>query len=69
MRKTAGKTNSSRMTRGEIGLADLGYVGKVRPVLILSVEPGDQDRALVTYVIRTTSMRGTDYEVPHSARE
>jgi mRNA-degrading endonuclease toxin of MazEF toxin-antitoxin module len=56
------------MTRGEIWLADLGYVGKVRPVLILSVEPGDQDRALVTYVIRTTSMRGTDYEVPHSAR-
>ena len=56
------------MKRGEIWLADLGYAGKVRPVLILSVEPGDADRALVTYVIRTTSMRGTGYEVPHSAR-
>ena len=55
------------MKRGEIWLADLGYVGKVRPVLILSVLPGDSDRALVTYVIRTTSIRGTAYEVSHKA--
>ena len=68
MTKMAEKTNSSRMKRGEVWLADLGYVGKVRPVLILSVEPGDEDRALVTYVIRTTSARGTAYEVPHPAR-
>jgi len=54
--------------RGEIWLADLGYLGKVRPVLILSVAPGDEDRALVTYVIRTTSVRGTAYEVPHTTR-
>lgn len=56
------------MKRGEIWLADLGYLGKVRPVLILSVTPGDNDRALVSYVIRTTSLRGTAYEVPHLAR-
>ena len=56
------------MKRGEIWLADLGYVSKVRPVLILSVEPGDEDRALVTYVVRTTSARGTAYELPHAAR-
>lgn len=56
------------MNRGEIWLADLGYQGKVRPVMILSVVPGDRDRALVTYVIRTTSVRGTEYEVPHKAR-
>ena len=56
------------MNRGEVWLADLGYVGKVRPVLILSVVPGDEARALVTYVIRTTSVRGTAYEVPHTAR-
>ena len=56
------------MKRGEIWLADLGYIGKVRPVLILSVEPGDEDRALVTYVVRTTSARGTAYEVVHTAR-
>ena len=56
------------MNRGEIWLADLGYSGKVRPVLILSVKPGDKDRALVTYVIRTTSLRSTAYEVAHTAR-
>lgn len=56
------------MNRGEVWLVDLGYSGKVRPVLILSVQPGTQDRALVSYVIRTTSVRGSNYEVPHQAR-
>jgi len=56
------------MKRGEIWLADLGYVGKIRPVMILSVEPSSGDRALITYVIRTTSVRGTAYEVAHTAR-
>ncbi|MGK0187431.1 MAG: mRNA-degrading endonuclease toxin of MazEF toxin-antitoxin module [Verrucomicrobiales bacterium] len=56
------------MNRGELWLADLGYIGKTRPVLILSVPPGDSDRALFTYVIRTTSVRGTAYEVQHKAR-
>lgn len=56
------------MNRGEVWLVDLGYLGKIRPVLIFSVRPGDEDRALVTYVIRTTSVRGSAYEVPHKAR-
>jgi len=51
--------------RGEIWMADLGMVAKVRPVLILSVEYQDNERAVVTYVLRTTSVRGTRYEVPH----
>jgi mRNA interferase MazF len=54
--------------RGEIWIADLGMVAKVRPVLILSVEYRDNERAVVTYVIRTTSVRGTQYEVSHEAR-
>jgi len=54
--------------RGEIWIADLGMVAKVRPVLILSVEYRPNERAVVTYVIRTTSLRGTPYEVPHEAR-
>jgi len=54
--------------RGEIWMADLGMVAKVRPVLILSVEYQDNERAVVTYVIRTTSIRGTQYEVAHEAR-
>jgi mRNA interferase MazF len=54
--------------RGELWLADLGFVAKVRPVLILSVDYRDNERAVVTYVIRTTSVRGTQYEVPHPGR-
>ena len=54
--------------RGEIWVADLGMVAKVRPVLVLSVEYKDNERAVVTYVIRTTSVRGTRYEVPHDVR-
>ena len=43
-------------------------VAKVRPVLILSVDYRDEERAVVTYVLRTTSVRGTRYEVPHLVR-
>jgi mRNA interferase MazF len=49
-------------------MADLGMVAKVRPVLILSVDYQGNERAVVTYVIRTTSVRGTQYEVPHESR-
>jgi mRNA interferase MazF len=49
-------------------MADLGIVAKVRPVLILSVEYQDNEREVVTYVIRTTSIRGTQYEVLHETR-
>ena len=53
--------------RGEIWLMDLGMIQKVRPVLILSVPYKDEERTLVSYVVRTTSVRGTEYEVLHSA--
>ena len=57
-----------RAKRGEIWMADLGFVAKVRPVLILSVAYQDSERAVVSYVIRTTSLRGTQYEVLHHHR-
>ena len=41
---------------------------KPRPALILSVEPLAHERALVTYVPRTTSLRQTRFEVVHQAR-
>lgn len=53
--------------RGEIWLVDLGMAQKIRPVLILSVPYKDEERALISYVVRTTSVRGTEYEVSHSA--
>ena len=50
-------------TRGEVWLVDLGMVAKVRPCLVLSVAVADEDRALFTVVPRTTSVRGSRFEV------
>jgi mRNA interferase MazF len=49
--------------RGEVWWSDLGIAAKVRPALILSVPPGDEDRMLVTIVPHTTSVRGSRFEV------
>lgn len=49
--------------RGEVWLFDCGLAEKVRPVLILSVPFGDQDRALVTVVFHSTALRGSAFEV------
>lgn len=49
--------------RGEVWIADLGYVAKTRPCVVLSVPVGPEERALITFVPRTTSLRGTRYEV------
>jgi mRNA interferase MazF len=57
-----------RAKRGEIWMADLGLAAKVRPVLVLSVAYEGQERAIVSYVIRTTSLRDTQYEVRHESR-
>jgi mRNA interferase MazF len=46
-----------------VWLVDLGLAAKVRPALVLSVPAGDEDRALVTLVPHTTSVRGSRFEV------
>ena len=57
------------MKRGEIWQADLGYSGKVRPVLVLSVEYNDDERAIVTYIPRTTSVwEKSRFDIPHKVR-
>ena len=53
--------------RGEIWMVDLGMAAKNRPAVVLSVEYQDHERAVVTYVRRTTSVRQTRFEVPHRA--
>jgi mRNA interferase MazF len=53
--------------RGEIWLVDLGMTAKERPAVVLSVAFLDSERALVTYVPRTTSLRGGRFEVAHQA--
>ena len=49
--------------RGEVWLFDLGMEGKVRPAQVVSVAYGDLDRALVTIVPHTTSLRGSQHEI------
>jgi mRNA interferase MazF len=49
--------------RGEVWLFDLGMTAKVRPVLVVSVEYGDSDRAIVTVVPHTTELRGSPFEI------
>ncbi len=36
---------------------------KVRPALVVSVAYGDKDRALITVLPHTTSLRGSQYEI------
>ena len=49
---------------GEVWLADLGFAGKTRPVVIVSRRDPDPPRALVLYVPLTTQNRMSPYEVP-----
>lgn len=49
--------------RNEVWLVDLGLVAKVRPALVLSIPALATDRALVTLVPHTTSVRGSRFEV------
>ena len=58
-----------RIQRGELWQVDLGYLGKVRPVLAVSVPLLDNERTLCIVVPHTTSLRGTRFEVvvPHPA--
>jgi mRNA interferase MazF len=49
--------------RGEVWLLDFGQAGKTRPALVVSVVFGDLDRALITVVPHTTSLRGSPFEI------
>jgi mRNA interferase MazF len=49
--------------RGEVWMVDLGMAQKSRPGLILSSGYSGADRALVTVVSHTTSVRGSAFEI------
>lgn len=68
----------SRARRGEIWLIDLGMVQKTRPCLVLSISYLEHERAVVTYIPRTTHLRqtrlrfsivGLDFWQAHSTRK
>ena len=45
-----------------------GYVAKVRPCLVISIPALERDRALVTLVPHTTSLRNSRFEVQVKAK-
>jgi mRNA interferase MazF len=49
---------------GEIWRVDLGLAAKVRPALILSDYPADEELALVVVIPHTTAVRGNRWEFP-----
>jgi len=53
--------------RGEVWLFDLGMTAKTRPVLVVSVDYGNADRAIVTVVPHTTELRQSPFEVSVNA--
>ena len=57
----------AEIKRGDIWLVDLGLAQKVRPAVVLSITYLDHERALITYVPRTTTLRQTRFEVAHRA--
>jgi len=48
---------------GEIWQVDLGLAGNVRPCLLLTGYPNDDELALVTIIPHTTALRGNRWEV------
>ena len=49
---------------GEVYWVNLGMAGKLRPLLVVSREDADAERALCVCVPLTTQIRGGAYEVP-----
>lgn len=50
-------------SRGEVWQTDMGIAGKVRPCLLLTDYPTDDELALVTVIPHTTALRGNRWEV------
>jgi mRNA interferase MazF len=53
-----------RANPGEVWIVDLGLAAKVRPCLVLSDYPADDELSLVIAVPHTTAVRGNRWELP-----
>ena len=53
--------------RGEVWLVDLGLAQKERPALILNRAFKDADRALISVIPHTLTLRGSEFEVQVNA--
>ena len=54
---------NARPSRAEIWQVDMGIAGKVRPCLLLTDYPANDELALVTVIPHTTALRGNEWEV------
>src|SRR4051812_4332177 len=52
-----------RINPGEVWLTDFGMTAKVRPSLLLTGNPADDELDLMTVVLHTTSLRGNQWEL------
>jgi mRNA-degrading endonuclease toxin of MazEF toxin-antitoxin module len=57
---------NARPSRAEIWQVDMGIAGKVRPCLLLTDYPANDELALVTVIPHTTALRGNEWEVGRS---
>ena len=48
---------------GEVWVVDFGMVAKVRPALLLTGRPADDELDLVTVLLHTTALRGNLWEL------
>ena len=48
---------------GEVWMTDFGLAAKVRPALILTENPADDELDLVTVLLHTTALRGNRWEL------
>jgi mRNA interferase MazF len=51
------------INRGEVWLVDFGMAAKVRPALLLTGNPDDNELDLVTVLMHTTALRGNQSEI------
>jgi mRNA interferase MazF len=51
------------INRGEVWQVDFGMAAKVRPALLLTGNPADDELDLVTVRLHTTSLRGNRWEL------
>ncbi len=49
--------------RGDVWMMDLGIAAKVRPCLLLTDFPAEEELALITIAPHTTSLKGNRWEI------
>jgi mRNA interferase MazF len=51
------------LTPGDVWMVDFGMAAKVRPALLLTGAPGDDELDIVTVLLHTTALRGNRWEL------